>query len=579
VIYPSPSRRASLSLDPAQQSADELAQARAEITALKAENQTMRKQLKQLVVADNKLVAYQSQLDDQLRIYRKLYEVGKVLNQTFDKQAALELVVQFVIYELGYERCVILLFDPEKETFVTADFDGYYETEIAEQIAAIALQASEPLAQALWNFEKGDAKNTPADDRPQAEYLVSLNTDETSARSADLAAWKSCFHLDEYLAFPLRQDSDVPVGLLIAGNSAASFLYQTRVSDRADDLLGAANVSSQLAITLNSLTRYQALNKERSQLEEKVQLRTQALHQQNESLHSTLQALKQTQTQLVQSEKMSGLGHLVAGIAHEINNPVSFIYGNLKHAQNYVDDLLEVTEAYQRYYPEPPSEIQALLDDLDIDFLSTDLPALTQSMKAGATRIKDIVLSLRTFSRMDEADVKWVDIHEGLDATLMVIEHKLNGTNNQVPITVTKAYGQLPTVRCYPGQLNQVFLNILLNAAEALCGLNSSADEKCAAGSQPLEIKITTAVRTEKEADNICIEIADNGPGISKTIIGNIFDPFFTTKRVGEGNGLGLSISYQIVCDRHHGNLSCMSTPGQGTTFKIELPCTALIAL
>ncbi|MFK8184379.1 MAG: sensor histidine kinase [Phormidesmis sp.] len=562
-----------------QQVHDELAQARVEMAALREENHAMRKQLKQLVVVDNKLTAYQSQLDSQLRIYRKLYELGNALNQTLNRSEVLTRVTQFVIYELGYERCLIFLFNAEEERFKIVEFDGYYEPEVAQQVETVAMAITAPLIQSLWNLSS-DINSASCQRDSATDYVVCLETEEQSA----LAEWKLSLCLDEYLAFPLCQDSDAPLGLLIAGNSAAMFPYQTRVSGEEDSVLGVANVASQLAIALNSLNLYQILNEERAQLEENVQARTQDLHIQNESLQVALKTLKQTQAQLVQSEKMSGLGHLVAGLAHEINNPVSFIYGNLQHAQRYIDDLLEITAAYQSHYPEPSASIQSLLEDFDIDFLSEDLPALTQSMKAGATRIKDIVLSLRTFSRMDESEAKSVNIHSGLDATLMVIEHKLKGSAKSLPITVTKHYGNLPLLHCYPGQLNQVFLNILLNAAEVLvgigsdfnAGLDTGADNvgtgRAEAGNFTPEIRITTTVDAVEDAECVCIQIADNGPGLGKAIIDKIFDPFFTTKPVGEGNGLGLSISYQIVCDRHQGKLVCASPPGQGTTFSIYLP-------
>lgn len=270
--------------------------------------------------------------------------------------------------------------------------------------------------------------------------------------------------------------------------------------------------------------------------------------------------LKQAQAQLVQQEKMSSLGQLVAGVAHEINNPVSFIYGNLTPARNYIQDLLRLIHLYQEHYPNPALVIQAEMDAIDLDFLKTDLPRLLASMEMGATRIKDIVLSLRTFSRLDEADFKSVDIHEGLDSTLVILDHRLKAQHNRGVIQVFKSYADLPQVACYPGQLNQVFMNILVNAIDALEELNPP---------QPM-----IHIRTLRSPDDqqITIHIADNGPGIPDPIQKSLFDPFFTTKSVGKGTGLGLAIARQIIEEKHGGTISVTSTVGKGTEFVLSLP-------
>ncbi|MEH2034963.1 MAG: ATP-binding protein [Nostoc sp.] len=297
-------------------------------------------------------------------------------------------------------------------------------------------------------------------------------------------------------------------------------------------------------------------------LEEKIEERTQALRQKNIVLKQTLQELRLTQSQLIQKEKMSSLGHLVAGIAHEINNPVNFIYGNLKHTDDYTQQLLWLLQLYQKYYPYPEPEIQNAKEEADIEYLTEDLPKMLTSMKIGASRIREIVLSLRIFSRLDEAEFKTADIHEGIDSTLLILQYRLKFQSARPQITVMKEYGEIPKIQCFAGQLNQVFMNILVNAIDAL--EEAFQNELCP---EPI-IRISSAQVNE----NIVIQIADNGTGIPEAIQSNLFDPFFTTKPVGKGTGMGLSISYQIITEKHGGSLQCVSLPGQGAEFIITIP-------
>jgi two-component system, NtrC family, sensor kinase len=287
-------------------------------------------------------------------------------------------------------------------------------------------------------------------------------------------------------------------------------------------------------------------------------------------LQQTLQELQQAQTQLVQSEKMSSLGQLVAGIAHEINNPVNFIYGNLVHAHEYINDLLKVVKVYQQYYPNPIFEVEKEIEANDIDFLLQDLPKLLDSMKVGAERIRDIVLSLRVFSRLDESEIKGVDIHEGIDSTLMILGHRLKSKPGSPGIQVIKEYGDLPLVECYAGQMNQVFMNIISNAIDAL----EESLVSCPLSQGSFNENPIIRIHTQAIGKHIFIHIADNGPGIPQDLQKKIFDPFFTTKPVGVGTGMGLAISYQIIKEKHGGTLQYLSPSEGGSEFIITIPQT-----
>ncbi|BAZ50223.1 multi-sensor signal transduction multi-kinase [Nostoc sp. NIES-4103] len=332
---------------------------------------------------------------------------------------------------------------------------------------------------------------------------------------------------------------------------------------------------AQISIAIDNARLYTNLQIYSQQLETKSQelaVKNEALQasekrerEKAEQLKQYLRKLQQAQAQLVQTEKMSSLGQLVAGVAHEINNPVNFIFGNLAHAHEYTQEVLKLLELYQKHYPFPHPEIEQEAVAIDLEFLMEDLPKLLSSMRVGADRIRKIVASLRTFSRMDEAEMKPVNIHEGIDSTLMILQHRLKPKSDRIAIEVIKKYSDLPVVECYAGELNQVFMNVLSNAIDAL--------EDSLASSQGESITPTITIYTELvDEHQVEIRIADNGQGMPEFVRQRLFNPFFTTKPVGKGTGMGLSISYQIVTEKHRGSLSCISQPGAGAEFQIRIP-------
>lgn len=286
-------------------------------------------------------------------------------------------------------------------------------------------------------------------------------------------------------------------------------------------------------------------------------------------LEKTVHQLQEMQDQLVNHEKMSALGQLMAGVAHEINNPINFIIGNLKYAEEYIQNLVELLNLYRQKYPQYDADINSKIEEIDLDYLLTDLPQLIASMKEGTCRISQISTSLRIFARSDtDAKIEF-DIHDGIDSTLLILKHRFKANKSRRGIRVIKNYGKLPKIMCYPGQLNQVFMNVISNAIDAL--------EEASQGQSRLELEskpnqITIATKFEPSRQSVVISIHDNGPGMSPEIQARIFDRLFTTKSVGVGTGLGLSLSRQIIEEKHNGKISCKSKPGEGAEFIIEIP-------
>ncbi|MDZ8082004.1 MAG: ATP-binding protein [Nostoc sp. DcaGUA01] len=329
-----------------------------------------------------------------------------------------------------------------------------------------------------------------------------------------------------------------------------------------------------------------------SQIHVLTLVQLQQVEEQSRVAKAGFRDLQENYTRLIQNEKMAALGQLVAGIAHEINNPVNFIAGNLVHAIEYSQDLLSLIRLYQECYPEPEAEIKTAIAQIELDFLTTDLPNLLNSMKVGTSRIEEIILSLRNFSRLDESEKKLVDIHEGIESTLLILQSRLKNHQIGKNINLIKEYANLPLIECYPGLLNQVFMNILANAIDAIeeeicSGEWGVASEESGEIIKNLptpphaqcpmphtlspmpQICIHTELIDDRE---VIIRIADNGSGIPESLQKRLFDPFFTTKPVGKGTGLGLSISHQIIVEKHRGQLQCISIFGQGTEFIIKIP-------
>ncbi|WP_260446923.1 protein kinase domain-containing protein [Nostoc sp. 2RC] len=496
-------------------------------------------------------------------------KASQALSGEIELERLLSSLMEVVIENAGASKCALILSEDDSlELIVTAvcsisNFENSYT-----EFPSISLESSYDVPITLINYVKRSREILVIDDAMAVSFLA-----------AD--SYIICEEPKSLLSIPIINQGQL-IGIIYLENNLTTGAFTRDRVEVLKLLTTQAAISLKNAILYKNLTQAkQSLEKYNHTLEQKVKERTQELNDKNERLQQAIQELKRAQIQLIQSEKMSSLGQMVAGIAHEINNPINFIHGNIAHASEYVRHLLELVTVYQQEYPDSSPAIEDKSEEIDIDFLAKDLPKILDSMKVGSSRIRTIVLGLRNFSRLDEYEMKPVDIHEGIDNTLMILQHRLKEKNDYPEIEVIKEYGNLPEVTCYAGQLNQVFMNILSNAIDALEELsvneqqiNLNGDLGVSKAQQQIKnhspkIRISTQLTN---SNTVVIRIADNGSGITEALRQKIFDPFFTTKSVGSGTGLGLSISYQIIVDKHKGNLTCNSTIGEGTEFVIEIP-------
>jgi signal transduction histidine kinase len=456
-------------------------------------------------------------------------DISTQLTTSLDKQQIAQLVLQEVIQLIESSTGVILLLGADATAFeILAEFGNFCDH-----------SQPEPGKGIIGNIVQSG----------RAELVNDVQADLRSSGQENLNA---------LICVPLRTKERIIGAIAIGTNKTDPY--------KAEHLKLVSIFASQTAVAIEKALLY----------EQSTLVAAQAKAQ-TQRLQQALQDLQLAQTQLIQSEKMSSLGQLIAGVAHEINNPVNFICGNLRHIAEYANDLLYLLQKYQKFLPVSLPELESDLENIDLEFMMQDLPKLLDSMKLGSDRIVEIVKSLKNFSRHDGTQKQAVNIHDGIDGTLMILRHRLKASTHGQAIEIIKDYAELPLIECYPGQLNQVFMNILANAVDAL-------EESMVNGHWSLVVNESQmilpniTIRTEALDEKwVVIRIADNGPGMKEEVIRRIYDPFFTTKEIGKGTGLGMAISHQIVVDGHQGILKCRSQPGEGTEFWIQIPVNCAV--
>ncbi|MCY7407139.1 MAG: GAF domain-containing protein [Alkalinema sp. CAN_BIN05] len=483
--------------------------------------------------AEQRLMEQQDRVSQAIDRIRGSLDLDKIFNRTVEEVRRL----------LQCDRTVIYRFNPDwSGEFVAEDCDSKWSSLRSQQIDDDSLikNVSECTVKMLSNISfDSHIQDTEGEIFSHGSVLRIANDIYTQGFTPCYIQTLEQYQARSYAIVGLFQDWRL-WGLLAVYQNDGPRTW------RPDELSILNQVGSQLGVALG-----QAELLEHSQ-------------KQSKQIQSVLADLKASQAQLIQREKMASLGSLVAGIAHEINNPANFIAGNLIHISEYSLGLLDLLKLYEKSSVEVPEEIKIKADDLDLEFIAQDLPQALSSMQVGTDRIREIVLSLRNFSRHDESEMKRVDLHEGIENTLMLLQHRLKENNNRPAIQVFKQYGELPQINCYPAQLNQVFMHLLTNAIDAI-ELQFEINPQ-------LSPKLRIKTKLNPLSETIFIEVLDNGIGMDEAVSDRIFDPFFTTKPVGKGTGLGLSISYQIVTENHHGKLTCRSALNQGSSFQLELP-------